>query len=221
MIYEIQWIVETLLYKNISLILFSKGPQFVVGLRDRWRDIYSERGLLVPYLLPGARGCERLYPHASSVVREVRDASDRLRVPGSTPDSLPLFKSDRVVLITWSPSGYTPVGSDCHDALSSPCLLITTWKLVKAHGVTKNEPKIHVICYITACLTTLKSCDTRRQSACGWLYIYIYLLKLLLVFIVVRKIFSRVTAHKGPLLALLYPWYTNTGPNKKKEKTDS
>ena len=59
-----------------------------------------------------------------------------------------LSNSDRVV-ITWSPSSYTPVGPDCPDALSSPYLLITTWQLVKAHGVTRNEPKIHVICYIT------------------------------------------------------------------------
>ena len=29
------------------------------------------------------------------------------------------------------------------------CLLITTWHLVKAHGVTRTEPKIHIICYIT------------------------------------------------------------------------
>ena len=31
-----------------------------------------------------------------------------------------------------------------------PCLLITTWRLVKAHGVTWTEPKIHVIYYITS-----------------------------------------------------------------------
>ena len=33
------------------------------------------------------------------------------------------------------------------------CLLITTWQLVKAHEVTRNEPKIHVICYITLSLS--------------------------------------------------------------------
>ena len=61
-----------------------------------------------------------------------------------------LSKSDCVVLITWSPFGYTHFGP---DVLSSCCLLITTWQLVKAHGVTRNEPKIHVICYITKPLT--------------------------------------------------------------------
>ena len=29
------------------------------------------------------------------------------------------------------------------------CLLIKMWQLAKAHGVTWNKPKIHVICYIT------------------------------------------------------------------------
>ena len=61
--------------------------------------------------------------------------------------------ADCVVLITWSTSGYTPVGSDCSDALSSPSLLIKTWQLVIAHRVTRNEPKIHVICYIIVSLT--------------------------------------------------------------------
>ena len=59
--------------------------------------------------------------------------------PSLDSDSLPLSKSDRVV-ITWSPSSYTPVGPDCYDALSSPGLLITTWQLVKAHVVTWNKP---------------------------------------------------------------------------------
>ena len=79
----------------------------------------------------------------------VRDASDWLRVPRSTAILCTLSKSDRVVLITWSPSGYTPVWPECPDALSSSCLLIKMWQLTKAHGVTRNEPKINVICYIT------------------------------------------------------------------------
>ena len=80
----------TRIYENISLILFSKrGPLFVVSLRDRWRDIFSERGLLlVLYLLPGTRGCQCLHSLASRIVRDVGDASDRLPIPGSTLDSL-------------------------------------------------------------------------------------------------------------------------------------
>ena len=69
----------------------------------------------------------------SSGSRLVRDTSARLRVPSSAPDSLSLSKSDHVVPITWSPSGYTPVGPEC------PAMLFTN----------HNKPKIHVICYIT------------------------------------------------------------------------
>ena len=84
---RLQWTNEKLFVINIYLSFYSqKGPQFVVSLRDRWRDIYSERGLLlVSYLLLGARAYQRLHPLASCIVR---DASDRLRIPGSTLDSL-------------------------------------------------------------------------------------------------------------------------------------
>ena len=56
--------------KNIHLSHFNldRGPQFVVSLRDRWRDIYSEKGLLLAaYLLPGASVCQRLHPLASRI----------------------------------------------------------------------------------------------------------------------------------------------------------
>ena len=65
--------------------------------------------------------------------------------PSLNCDSL---HSVRVVLISWSPSSYTPVWPECPDTPSSSCLLIKMWQLTKAHGVTRNEPKIHVICYI-------------------------------------------------------------------------
>ena len=89
MIYEIQLTKRnTLLYKNISLSFYSRKGHTVVSLRDRWRDIYSERGLLlVPYLLFGARWCQRLHPLASCIVRDDTNASDWLRIPGSTIDS--------------------------------------------------------------------------------------------------------------------------------------
>ena len=97
-----------------------------------------------------------------------------------------LSKSDSVV-ITWSPSGYTPAMTRWHNALSSPCLLITTWQLVKAHGVTRNEPKIHVICYIILTiliglfLKTFSRSDecrkheTQGHTLCHYIYIYIYI----------------------------------------------
>ena len=148
MIYEIPWTNETLFFIKKYI------PHFILCLllvlRDRWRDIYSERWLLlISYLLPGARGCQPLHPFASRVVREVRDAFDRLHVPGSTLDYLNSVS-------IW-PRGYHVVSfrlhtcwtwPDCPVALSPHCLQITTWQLVKAHGITRNEPKIHVICYI-------------------------------------------------------------------------
>ena len=72
-IYELKWTNETHFFIKINLSFYSRkrGLQFVVSLRNRWRDIYSERGLLlVPYLLPGARGKQRLHPLASRIVRD-------------------------------------------------------------------------------------------------------------------------------------------------------
>ena len=72
--------------------------------------------------------------------------SDRLRVPRTTEILCTRSKSDRVVLITWSPSGYTPVRPELTAmTLSSSFSLIKMWQLGKAHGVTRNKPKIHVI----------------------------------------------------------------------------
>ena len=49
--------------KYISYFILERGTQFVASLTDRWRDIYSERGLLLaPYILPGARGVPTLAP---------------------------------------------------------------------------------------------------------------------------------------------------------------
>ena len=140
---------NTLFNKNLSLshFILERSTQFVVSLRDRWTYIYSERRLLLTlYLLPGARGCQRLHPLASRIVRDNTNASDRLRISGSNRFWLDwLTKSDRVVLISRGLlPGYTPARPAYPDTLPPPCLFITTWQLVKAHGVTRNEPKIHV-----------------------------------------------------------------------------
>ena len=89
------------------------------------------------YLLPGTRGCQR------------QRRPGRLRVPRSTTVHCTLSKPDRVVLITWSPSGYTPARPECPNAPSFSCLLIKMWQLTKAYRVSRNEPKIYFICYIT------------------------------------------------------------------------
>ena len=131
--------------KNISLILFSKGAHSLLLVWEK----YTQRGefFLSNIFFWESGGCQRLHSHCKPYRQRRPNVSDRLRV--HRPRFSALSKSARVVLITWSLSGYTPAGLDCPDALSSPCLLITTWQLIKAHGITRNEPKIHVICYIT------------------------------------------------------------------------
>ena len=118
---------------------------FLWCVRYGWRDILSKRGLLLP--ISSSRS--QVVPTLAPPCKLVRDASFRLRVPRSTAILCTLPKSDRVIFITWSPSGYTPVQPECPDVPLSSCLPIKMWQLSKGHGVTRNEPKIHVICYIT------------------------------------------------------------------------
>ena len=75
------------------------------------RHIYSEIGLLLPISPSGSQGVPMLAPPC----KLVRDSSARLRVPRSTAILYILSKSYRVVLITQSPSGYTPVVPKCPD----------------------------------------------------------------------------------------------------------
>ena len=98
--------------KNIYIYhtLFTKGLMLLWCVRDGWKDIYSERVLLLPISSSWSQGVPKLAPPC----KLVRDASGRQRVLRST-DSLPLFRSDCVVLITWSPSVYTPVVPECPD----------------------------------------------------------------------------------------------------------
>ena len=110
---------------------------------ERWveRHIYSERGLL----LPGARGCQRLHPLASS--------SEVLLI-GCVFLAQLQFSALYLNLTAWfSSRGLLPVTHLLYPTalimLSSSCLLIKMWQFAKAHGVTRNELKIHVICYIT------------------------------------------------------------------------
>ena len=126
----------------ISHTLFSKGLMILWCVRDGWRDIYSERGLL-PISSSRNQGVPTLAPPC----KLIRDASGRLRVPRSTAILCTLSKSHRVVLIKWSPSGYTPVRPEClNHAVLFTNLNVTA---CQAHGVTRNEPKTHGICYIT------------------------------------------------------------------------
>ena len=119
-----------------------KRLMFLLCVRNGWRDIYSERGLL-PISSSRSQGVPRLAPPC----KHFRDASGRLRVPRFTVILCTLSKSHCVVLIRWSPSGYTPVRPECPDHS-----VLFTNQFVTAsqeHGVTRNEPKFHGICYIT------------------------------------------------------------------------
>ena len=139
---------NTLLYKNISLILFLKGAHSLLLVWEIDGETYTQReDFFLSHTFfrepGGANACTSLQAVSSETPLTGCVSLARL------PILCTLSKSYHVVLITWSPSDYIPVGPDCPDALSSPCLPITTWQLVKAHRVTRNEPKIHVICYLT------------------------------------------------------------------------
>ena len=54
-------------------------------------------------------------PEGANACKLVRDASDWLRIPRSTAILCILSKSDRIVLITWSPSSYTSAIPECPD----------------------------------------------------------------------------------------------------------
>ena len=109
---------------------------------DMDRETYTQRGLL-PISSFRSQGVPTLAPPC----KLVRDASGQLRFPRSTAILCTLSKSHRVVLITWSPSGYTPVEPECPDR----AVLFTNQNVTacQAHGVTRSKPNIHGICYIT------------------------------------------------------------------------
>ena len=116
---------------KISLILFSFS--FVVSLRDRWRDIYSERTSSHIFFR------EQRVPKLASLCKLVRDD-----LIGYVSHARHRFSALCLNLTAWfSSRGLLPVTNLLYpmrpDVLSYPCLLITAWQLVKAHGVTRNE----------------------------------------------------------------------------------
>ena len=151
MIYKIQWTkLNTLLYKNISLSFYSRKGHTVCCNFDRDAETYTQRGdFFLPHIFfLEPRGCQRLHPHPCKPYHQ-RQHKRLWSVAYSWLNSRFwlnwLSKSDGVVLIS---RGLLP---DTHvldrltpTHLPSPCLLITTWQLVKAHGVIRNEPNIHV-----------------------------------------------------------------------------
>ena len=129
---------------------------FLWCVRDGWRNIYTQRkDFFFPYLLQGARGCQRLHLHASRIVRRLI-TTDRLRVPRSTAILCSLSKSERVVLITWSLSGYTPVVPECSDCVA----LFTNYNVTACQSTLSQEERTenpwHVLCNTIRILSSVQ-----------------------------------------------------------------
>ena len=128
---------NTLLYKNISLNLFSKrGPQFVVGLRNRWRDIYSDRGLLFI-----CSSWSQRVPRLALLCKLVRDDLiscvflARLRFSELCLNLTAWFSSRDLLSVTHL------LYSTALIVLSYLCLLITTWQLSNQTGSLETNQK--------------------------------------------------------------------------------
>ena len=128
---------------KIYLSFYShKGPTVV-----SWKtggEKYTQRKNFFAYLLPRARECQNLHPLAA--------VSSETPLIGCVSLARIRFSALCLNLTAWfSSCGLLPVTHLLYPTalIVLPCLLITAWQLVKAHGVTRNEPKIHGTCYIT------------------------------------------------------------------------
>ena len=141
----------TSIYKDISLILFSKGAHSLLLIWEIDGETYNQReNFFLSYNFfrrPGGANACTLLQTVSSETSETPLIGCLYLARLSILCSVWIWPRDSH--ITWSPSGYTPARPACHNALPSPCIQIITWQLVKAHGATRNEPKIYDICYIT------------------------------------------------------------------------
>ena len=147
-------------------------------------DTYSHRG---HFLLPRARGYQRLHPLASRVVRDpLRGCVSyaRLRFSALCPNLTAWFSS-------WGLPPVTHVFNRSALIVLS-CLLITTWQLIKEHWVTRNKPKIHGICYITVSTRPLLGkkkyilsvmCDFHMTNSL-WIDVYAFPSRVLMPFLV-------------------------------------
>ena len=111
-------------------------------LRDEWRDLYWEKELLS---ISSSRnqGLPTLDPLASSSETPLIGCVSLARLE---------FSAVCLKLTAWfSSRGLLPATHlfDLSALIVLSCLIIKIWQLAKPHGVTRNEPKIHVIFYIT------------------------------------------------------------------------
>ena len=135
---------ETHFFIKINFSFYSrKGPTVVVSLDINGETYTQGEDFFFPYFLPGSRGERTLAPPC----KLVRDD-----LIGCVSHAWLWFSALCLNLTAWfSSRGLLPITHLLYPSalIVLPCLLITTWQLVKAHGVTRNEPKIHGVCYIT------------------------------------------------------------------------
>ena len=115
------------------------------GVWEMGGETYTQReDFFFPYLLPGAwvaNSCTPLQAETPLI--------------GCVSYARLWFSALCLNLTAWfSSCGLLPVTHLLYPTtlIVLSCLLITTWQLVKEQWVTRNEPKIHGICYITSFL---------------------------------------------------------------------
>ena len=136
--------------RNTSLSKYI-SPFILWCMRDGWRDIFRERTSAISSSV--SQGVSTLAP----LCELVRDASDRQHVSGSTPFLCTLSKSDCVVLITWSPSDYTPVVPDFPDrAVVFTNHRVTACQSTRGHLESTENPR-HMLYNIMGQYSSLSS----------------------------------------------------------------
>ena len=119
---------KILLYKNISLKLYSRKGWCLCGVWEMGGERTSSSHIF--FREPGgANACTPLQ------ARERRP--DRLRVPRSTAILCTLYKSDHVVHIMYSPSGNSPVVTEC--LIVVPCLRDSLSKHTGSLGTNRKS----------------------------------------------------------------------------------
>ena len=123
---------NTFLSKYISHFIPERGPTVCCCLRDRWRRHILREGTSCPIPFSGSQGV----PTLASPCKLVRDD-----LIGCVSLARLQFFPLCLNLTAWfSSRGLLPVTHLLYPSalIALPCLLLTTWQLVKAHGVTRN-----------------------------------------------------------------------------------
>ena len=87
LIYELQWMNErTHFFIKIYLSYYSRKGRYFCGVWEMGGGTYTKReDFFFPYHLPGARGCQRLHPLASSSETPLIGCVSQVRLRFSAP----------------------------------------------------------------------------------------------------------------------------------------